>query len=130
MGWGKSAQEEQDRIIISEIPCMVRLGVADEERRQPQKVLIDVELELGLTSACSSDDIRDTVDYSRLVDELQERLEKAEFHLLEALAQEACRVALDDARVQRTRVRVRKFPQSLAGRVCSVAVELTRECRV
>ncbi len=129
MQWGKTADEEMDRIIISEVPCMVRLGVEDEERRQPQKVLIDVELEVVLTSACMSDDIRDTVDYGQLVAELQERLEKAEFHLLEALAQEACRVALADPRVQRTKVRVRKYPSSLAGRVNSVAVVLSREYR-
>lgn len=130
MGWGNTTQEVPDRIIIAEVPCMVCLGVSDRERREPQKVLIDIELEVELTAACSSDDIQDTVDYASLVAELQRRLEKAEFRLLEALAQEACRVALTDPRVQRTRVRVRKFPASLAGRVSYVAVELTREYRL
>ena len=130
MAWGKSHRDAMDKIIIAEIPCMVRLGVSPEERCQPQKVLIDVELEVELASACQSDEIGDTVDYGILVSRMQERLQQREFRLVEALAQEACRVALYDSRVQRTRVRVRKFPQSLAGRVASVAVELVREYRL
>lgn len=115
-----------DRIRIDGIVCQTRLGVTEEERSRPQRIILDVVLDLDLEEAVQSDDISRTCDYHRLVDSLQKAVEQSSFSLVEALAGDLCRQILSDERVFSTRVRVRKFPSDLKGRISSVAVELTR----
>lgn len=121
--------EALDQIEIRGITCMARVGVPEEERNRPQKIVLDVWLYLGLEAACNTDRLDLTVDYGLVAQEVRRRVEAGAFVLLERLADEACQAALSDARVQRVKVRARKFPQALSGQADHVAVVLTREYR-
>lgn len=118
-----------DRIEIAGIPCMVHVGVPEQERSRPQKVVLDVVLELSLEAACNTDRLDLTVDYGEVVREVRRRVEAGSFVLLERLAEEACQAALSDSRVRRATVKARKFPRSLAGLIDHVSVQLSREYR-
>lgn len=118
-----------DRIEITGIPCMARVGVPEEERNRPQKVVLDVVLELSLEAAGNTDRLDLTVDYAQVVEEVRRRVGSGRFVLLERLAEEACQAALSDSRVQRATVKAKKFPQALQGLTDYVAVEMTREYR-
>ncbi|HSR66332.1 MAG TPA: dihydroneopterin aldolase [Acidobacteriota bacterium] len=122
-------QEALDQIEIKGISCMARVGVPQEERSRPQKILLDVWLYLGLEAACNTDRLDLTVDYGQVAEEVRRRVEAGSFVLLERLADEACQAALSDPRVQGVKVRAKKFPQALSGQVDHVAVVLTREYR-
>ena len=101
-----------DRISINGIECKVRLGVPAWERKKPQKVLLDIELELPLAKAGVSDNVRDTVDYWA-VEKLSRRVSQSgEYHLTERLAFAVGRAVLScDRRIRKVLITVHKHPK-------------------
>jgi dihydroneopterin aldolase len=116
-----------DRICLNGVPLRARLGELPEERAFPQKLLLDLVLELELEAAANTDQLSLTVDYKKLVDRLQAAAEHTSCNLLETLTSKLCQVALDDPKVSSIQIRVRKFPAELTGQVESVAVEMSRK---
>jgi 7,8-dihydroneopterin aldolase/epimerase/oxygenase len=101
-------------------------GVLDDERREGQRFLVDLELEPVDTTAASTDRIEDAVDYRDVVAAVMEVSDGHAYHLLEALA-----TALADALVarfplRRARVRVRKPDVVLPRPVEHAAVVVER----
>ncbi len=105
-----------------EVECV--LGDLPEERMREQRILVDVSLEMDLSEAGESDSIGDTVDYAILVGNIREALEDARCRLLERAASLVADVCLQDPRVERAAVTVRKFG-SVPG-VASAAVTVVR----
>jgi 7,8-dihydroneopterin aldolase/epimerase/oxygenase len=99
-------------------------GVGDDERRDGQRVLYDVELEVG--EAGSSDRIEDAVDYREVAACVREVSESRAFHLLEALAAAVADALLDRFPVVRVRVRVRKPEVRLPVEHAAATVERSR----
>ena len=60
-------------------------GVLDEERRDGQRFLFDVELDLEHEQAARTDRIEDAVDYRDVVARVREVSDARAYHLLEAL---------------------------------------------
>lgn len=83
-------------------------GVLDEERRDGQRFLVDVELDLENEQAARSDAIEDAVDYRRVVTRVAEISGARAYHLLEAFAAAIADALLEDWPVSAVRVRVRK----------------------
>ncbi len=79
----------------------------DDERRDGQTFLFDVELEVG-EEAAASDRIEDAVDYRDVVACVREVSDARAYHLLEALAAGVADELLSRFPVERVRVRVRK----------------------
>ena len=103
-------------------------GVLEEERRDGQRFLVDVEIEPRDTAAATSDAIEDAVDYRRVVAVVQEVSDGTAFHLLEALATAIAEELLRRLPVVRARVSVRKPDVRLALPVehAAVVVEQAR----
>ena len=116
-----------DRICLNGVPLRARVGELPEERAFPQKLLLDMTVELELEAAANTDQLSLTVDYKKLVDRLQAAAERTSCNLLETLTSRLCQVALDDPKVSAVQIRLRKFPAELTGQVDSVAVEMTRK---
>lgn len=112
-----------DTITINELEVFFRIGVPDEERARPQRLLLTVELALDTRAAAAGDDLNRTVDYFQLHQELQSLGHDREWKLIETLAEQIAGLALARPLVQRVRVEVQKF--ILPG-ARSVAVEVTR----
>lgn len=81
-------------------------GVEEDERREGQRFLYDVWLEVPDTAL--SDRIEDTVDYRQVAACVREVSDGRQFHLLEALAAAAADAIAERFPVERVRVRVRK----------------------
>ena len=81
-------------------------GANEDERRDGQRFLYDLELDVG--EAGSSDRIGDAVDYREVAACVRVVSESRAFHLLEALAAAVVDALLDRFPVARVRVRVRK----------------------
>lgn len=105
-----------------EVDCV--LGDLPEERTREQRILVDVSLEIDLERAGETDAIGDTVDYALLVGNIREALEDARCRLLERAASLVADVCLEDPRVERVSVTVRKFG-SVPG-LASAAATLVR----
>jgi dihydroneopterin aldolase len=99
-------------------------GVNEDERRDGQRFLYDVELEVG--QAGSTDRIEDAVDYREVAACVREVSESRAFHLLEALAAAVADALLDRFPVARVRVRVRKPEVRLPVEHAAATVERSR----
>jgi dihydroneopterin aldolase len=87
-------------------------GVLEEERRDGQPFLYDVELEVGERGA--SDRIEDAVDYRQVAATVRE-VNDRQFHLLEALACAVADALVERFPAERVKVRVRKPEVRPAG---------------
>ena len=87
-------------------------GVLEEERRDGQPFLYDVELEVAERGA--SDRIEDAVDYREVAATVRE-VNGRQFQLLEALAGAVADTLLARFPAERVKVRVRKPEVRLAG---------------
>ncbi len=101
-------------------------GVLEEERRNGQRFLVDVELEPLDSTAAASDAIDDAVDYRRVVAVVQEVSDGTAFRLLEALTTAIAEELLRRLAVDRVRVRVRKPDVRLALPIEHAAVVVER----
>ena len=99
----------QHCILVDDLRLSFFIGVHEREKLAQQEVSITVYMFVADTGAPSSDDIRDHVSYSDLVDQLIQRAaSQRHVNLVETLAEEVATLALADARVLSAIVDVRK----------------------
>jgi dihydroneopterin aldolase len=116
-----------DRIHLAGMVFLSHVGAGDDERADAQEIEVDVVLELDLEPAGASDDLAQTINYSRLFDACREIVEQGSFHLLEAVATSiAARVLVDFGAVDALTVRVRKPGVPIDGRLDYAGVEIER----
>ena len=101
-------------------------GVLEDERREGQRFLFDVWLDVPADPA-SSDRLEDAVDYREVVALVREVSDGRAFRLLEALAGTVAEELLRRFPAERARVRVRKPDVRLAAPVEHAAVTAVRE---
>jgi 7,8-dihydroneopterin aldolase/epimerase/oxygenase len=77
-----------DKIIIKDLEVFYRVGVPDEERAQPQRLLLTVEMEHHFSRAAASDDLNETIDYFAVSERLRTFGEGRNWKLIETLAVE------------------------------------------
>ena len=98
-----------DTIVIKDLEVQFRMGVPDEERAQPQRLLISVEMELDVRSAAAADDLDQTVNYFEVYQAITGMGAGREWKLIETLAEEVAGLVLQQRRVDAVRVEVKKF---------------------
>jgi FolB domain-containing protein len=76
-----------DKIVIERLEFQGRCGIALEERRRPQPMAIDLELDCETVSAAASDHLIDTVDYAQVAKRVVELGGEEVCALLETLAE-------------------------------------------
>jgi dihydroneopterin aldolase len=103
-----------------------RHGVLEHERRDGQRFLVDVELDVDGETAASTDRIEDAVDYRRVVARVAAVSDARAYHLLEAFAAAVADALLADLPVTAVRVRVRKPDVVLEPPVEYAAVSVER----
>jgi 7,8-dihydroneopterin aldolase/epimerase/oxygenase len=99
-------------------------GAGEDERRDGQRFLYDVELDVG--EAGSTDRLEDAVDYREVAACVRDVSESRSFHLLEAVAAAVADALLDRFEVARVRVRVRKPEVRLPVEHTAATVERSR----
>ena len=112
-----------DSIRINGLEMQVRIGVPDEERAEPQKLVIDVVMESDFRGM--ADDIARTTDYAAVAAWLKEECARREWRLLETLAEDLAAGLLSRfPRVRAVTLQIHKFvlPQTR-----DVSVTLRRE---
>lgn len=116
-----------DRVWLLGVACRCRVGVPAAERRKPQKVLVDVGLEVDAAKPAARDDFRLAVDYWAVEKDVRRLVEAGERALVETLAESvAARVLATQPLCRAVTVRVRKTP-FVMPKTREVVVELRRE---
>ena len=115
-----------DRISIKGLVVETRIGVTEEERSQPQPLVIDLELAADLTAAAKSDDLAYTVDYDELTRNVAIFVRQSECRLLERLAAEICDVVSAFPGVLGVTVSVMKQHVPVDEEVSGISVRIAR----
>jgi FolB domain-containing protein len=114
-----------DTIVIQDLAVLYCVGVPDEERAKPQKLLITVELGSDFSRAASDDELKQTIDYHAVCKRLLGLGSGREWKLIETLAVEIADMMLAEFEARTAWVEVKKFilPEP---RYVSVRVTRTR----
>jgi D-erythro-7,8-dihydroneopterin triphosphate epimerase len=99
-------------IRIKNLRLRTVVGIQHWERKQPQDVVINVEMEFDGNTAAESDSIDDTIDYKAVKREIIKEVENARYYLLDRLASQILKVIMKEEKVRRATVEVDK-PQAL-----------------
>ena len=110
-------------IIISDLEVFYQVGVTEEERTNPQRLLVSVEMAHDFKAATASDNLADTIDYYAICQRLLRFGEGCHWQLIETLAGEIAALILDEFRPRSVTVEVKKFALPQARHV---AVRVTR----
>jgi dihydroneopterin aldolase len=113
------------RINIVDLEVFYQVGVTDEERAKPQRLLITVEMDFDFTTAAMSDRVEKTINYFDVAQELLKYGERRSWKLLEKLATNLAEHIMARFKPETVQVEVKKFPISQA-RYVSVMVGRSR----
>ncbi len=113
------------KITIVDLEVFWRVGVTEEERAKPQRLLVTVDMSLDFSSAALSDRIEKTINYQEVADGLRKFGEERSWKLLEKMVTNIADWVLDEFNPQGVMVEVKKFviPQA---RFVSVSFGKTR----
>ena len=115
-----------DTITINELEVFYCVGVPDEERARPQRLLLTVELEHDFHSAATEDELADTIDYFAVTQRLLKFGDGVHWKLIETLAVDLAQMILEEFGPRSVTVEVKKFVISQARHV-SVRAKRVRE---
>jgi len=102
------------------------VGVADEERAKPQRLLLTVEMEFDFSSAAISDRVTKTIDYFAVAQHVLKFGEGRSWKLIEKLVTDVADEVLSEFHPQSVTVEVKKFAFPQARHV---SVSLTKKPR-
>jgi FolB domain-containing protein len=111
------------KIAIVDLEVFFRVGVTDEERAKPQRLLLTVDLDFDFSAAAVTDRVTKTIDYNAVAQSVLKFGEDRNWKLIEKLASDVADHVLSEFRPQAVTVEVKKFPLPQAR---YVAVRLTR----
>jgi 7,8-dihydroneopterin aldolase/epimerase/oxygenase len=96
-------------------------GVYEEERRNGQLFLFDVQLDVGERGA--GDVLADAIDYTKVAGRIRELSDARRFDLLEGLGSFVADDLYEQFRPKRLKLRVRKQPAGLGAEHSAVTVQ-------
>jgi dihydroneopterin aldolase len=98
------------KITISDLTAFYSVGVTEEERSTPQKLLLTVEMAADFSSAILSDRIEKTINYHDVALELQKFGDGRSWKLIEKLAGNMADFIMARYKPQAVSIEVKKFP--------------------
>jgi len=116
-----------DTITIEDLSVYYCVGVSDEERAKPQRLLLTVEMMLDFSNAIATDDLTRTVDYHAVSLKLLRFGENRSWKLIEKLAGDIAQMILTEFSPQSVSVGVKKF---IIAEALHIKVSLARSARL
>jgi dihydroneopterin aldolase len=100
---------DPDQILVSNLQVSCLIGVPEEERAVPQRLLVSLRVYPHRNFTGLEDEIGNTVDYYVLTRRIQGLAGERPRKLIETLAEEIATTVLREFAVQRVEVELRKF---------------------
>ncbi len=104
-----SLSSAPDRITLNDVEVYYHVGVPDEERSKPQRLMISVELAADFTNAAATDFLATTIDYQGVYERLLHFGEGRTWRLIEKLAVDIANALLAEFATPEVTVEVKKF---------------------
>lgn len=114
------------RVVIERLEFQGRCGVTPAERRRPQPLAIDLELDCEGSAAEAADQISKTVDYAQVAERIVELGETQDCALLETFAEQILAMLFTEFPVAKVSLWLRKLAPPLSQMTGSVGVKLER----
>jgi dihydroneopterin aldolase len=114
-----------DTILLEGIQIPAALGVTAAERRMRRPVTLDLEVMCDLRAAGSSDQIRQTIQYERIFEVVEDVAGNHEHRLVEALGERIAEAILTRFSVDAVTITVRK-PKPIAGVLDYAGIRISR----
>ncbi|HZR21649.1 MAG TPA: dihydroneopterin aldolase [Verrucomicrobiae bacterium] len=97
------------KIAIVDLEVNYCIGVTDQERANPQKLLLTLELTVDFTAAAMTDRVEKTINYQRVVDDLLQFGQNRSWRLLEKLVSNIADRILTEYEPDSVHVEAKKF---------------------
>ena len=114
------------RVVIERLEFQGRCGVTSAERRRPQPLAIDVELDCEGTVGAAADQINKTVDYAQVTKRIVELGETQDCALLETFTEQVLAMLFTEFPVAKVSLWLRKLAPPLSQMTGSVGVKVER----
>jgi FolB domain-containing protein len=98
------------KITIVDLEVFYHVGVPDEERAKPQRLLLTVDMEFDFSAAALNDRVAKTIDYFVVAQQLLKFGEGRSWKLIEAVAMDVADLVLTEFHPENVMVEVKKFP--------------------
>ncbi len=119
-----------DQVFIRELRAPAWIGLYEWEKQKPQTLDFNLDIGLDTHQAGETDDIRNTVDYGKVVERIRADLTDQHFLLLEALAEHIAHVILNDFKAQWVEISVAKLSHMRGVKMVGVKIRRDRESTV
>jgi len=113
------------KITIVDLEVSFHVGVPDEERAQPQRLLVTVDMTYDFSSAAATDRVTKTIDYAEVARKIIKFGEGRSWKLIEKVATDLADLVLNEFHPEAVMVLVKKFSLPQTGYV-SVSVTQSR----
>ena len=102
-------------LIIKDIKLWARVGVLEEEREFGQLFSLDVFMWANFENCTQNDDIKTTVDYSKLVEILKNQSKKICFFTIEKYSDEILKIINEEFQLVRIKIILTKCKPPIIG---------------
>ena len=116
-----------DGIRIKNLKIPARHGVYEFEKEKDGIFEIDINLYLPLLKAGKSDRLEDTINYEDIISTVTKAFTEKQYALVEAAAQSVCDRLLNDFKIDKITIRVRKPHAPIDADFETVEVQLNRK---
>lgn len=107
------------------INCII--GILPQERVEPQDIFIDLKVGYDFSISSVTDDILDTIDYTKMTFLCTEIAQEGKYQLLEKLAADILKALLDQFDITWAWIRIKKPNGIPSAQNSSVELELHRD---
>jgi len=115
-----------DKINILNLRLAGKHGVYDFEKKKEDVFELDIFLYLNLKSAVLSDNLKDSVDYSKVVELVKKIFFEKDCNLIEYVAARICEGILEKYPIQKVVIKIRKPHAPINADLDTVEVEIER----
>ncbi|MBM3880518.1 MAG: dihydroneopterin aldolase [Verrucomicrobia bacterium] len=112
-----------DLITIKDLEVRYCVGVSDEERANPQRLLLTLEISHDVSQAADKDDVWWTIDYFQVSRRLLKAGQGRSWHLIETVAVDLADLVLKEFGAGSVTVEVKKF---ILNEAAYVSVRIAR----
>ncbi len=86
-------------IRIKQLRLNTIIGTNDWERKTPQEIIVNIEINVDAKLSAKTDNLNDAVDYANIVQQITQKTTEWKFFLIEKLASEILKIVIIDKRV-------------------------------
>jgi dihydroneopterin aldolase len=120
-----SAASGLRHVFVRDLDLMALIGIYEHEKRDPQRIIVNIDLSVKEGEGPKDDDISHVVSYEVVVKKVEAIIAEGHTNLVETLCEKIAAACLRDKRVVAARVRVEK--PDIIKNARSVGVEIERQ---